>query len=120
MFWDVAGVVEQTILAPVTRDRLAPAYHQEFIRRLYRVPPATPRIEVLVRIQPIGLDVLDDLIESRHLEASIRDVMPTFDLLPNRTTSDEPATLVWTYEKARAEGYAGNDYLCLESAASAR
>ena len=119
MFWDVARVVEGTILAPLTGNPLEEGYHRELVSRLYRVTPAfgTARITALVRMQPIGLDVLDDLIESRHLDPSIRDAMPTFDLLPNRKTSGEPVSLTWTYDEARS---ASGDYLCVESAGQVR
>ena len=39
---------------------------------------------VRVRIQPMGLDFVDDLIGSGHLAAGLRSAIPTFDLLPNR------------------------------------
>jgi hypothetical protein len=119
MFWDVARPPEPgTILAPITRDPLADGYYRESVRHNYRVPGAfgAARIEVLLRIQPIGLDVLDDLVQSRHLEPSIRDAMPTLDLLPNRGTSSETSSFIWTYDSARADGYPFDNYLCLESA----
>jgi hypothetical protein len=40
--------------------------------------PAAATVRVLVR--PIGLDVLDELIEGGDLEAAYRDLMPTFEL----------------------------------------
>ena len=42
------------------------------------------RITVTMRIVPIGLDVLDDLVASEHLDAGVREVMPALDLLPFR------------------------------------
>ena len=122
MFWYVARFEEQTIPAPLTRSPLVEGYHREVVRRQYQVPPGftAARVAVLVRMQPVGLDALDDLVQSGHLDPSIRQAMPTFDLLPNRTTSNEVATLVWTFEKARSEGFPANDYLCLETARQVR
>lgn len=38
------------------------------------------RVTLRVRLRPMGLDVLDDLIESGHLDPAIRDAMPTHTL----------------------------------------
>ena len=54
-----------------------------------------------VRIQPIGFDVLDDLIASGHLDAAERDKMPVFTLLPNRWLAVEPALTARIPELAR-------------------
>ena len=55
--------------------------------------PDRLRVSLRVRIQPIGLDVLDDLIGSGHLVADARDKMPTFTLLPNRGLASKPAII---------------------------
>jgi hypothetical protein len=31
-------------------------------------------------VQPVGLDILDDLIASGDLDAAVRDAMPVFDI----------------------------------------
>jgi hypothetical protein len=123
MFWDVARWEPGTILAPITRSVLEEGYDRELRRNHYRVPPGftTARIAVLVRVQPIGLDVLDDLVQSGHLDRSIRNAMPTLDLLPNRATSSDGSSLTWTYDEATSAGYPdGNDYQCLESSSQIR
>ena len=90
MFWDIASLTEQTIAAQVTSDPSDPDYYlshavRRFPRKSSEFIDGTPdRVTVRVRLQPIGLEVLDDLITSGHLDPRFRDAMPTFDLLPNR------------------------------------
>ena len=107
MFWDVAKVesncaddsaVGCTISGPVTLDKTDPDYYITHASR--RFPKSgtllgTPeRITLKLRLRPVGRDVLDDLVESGDLSASIRDAMPVLELWPNRGTSD--VTLEWT------------------------
>ncbi len=82
MFWEAAKSEEYpkgyTIdaLPPGTLED--PEHHVEIV---YDVPlPLPERVTVRARMRPMGLDVLDDLIESGHLDPKIRDAMPTFDL----------------------------------------
>jgi hypothetical protein len=121
MFWDVARVEQGTIPAPVTRDPGKPGFHRELSRRLFRVPSAyaAARITLQVRMQPVGPDVVDDLIQSGHLEPALREMIPIFDLLPNRKTSTHPATVVWTQQAVETDGYLDGEYLCVESAPQA-
>jgi hypothetical protein len=91
MFWQVARVEPGTIGAQVTNNpadaRFYTASHA--IRRFPAdrsafIPGIVDRVTARVRVRPIGLDILDDLVRSGHLDRAIRDRMPTFDLLPNR------------------------------------
>jgi hypothetical protein len=91
MFWEVARTEPGTIGAQVTSDPADPRFYtashavRRFPKNTAAVMPGLPdRVTVRVRIQPMGLDVLDDLIASGHLAAGVRGAMPTFDLLPNR------------------------------------
>jgi hypothetical protein len=121
MFWDVATVERATLLAPITISPLDPEYHREIDSRTYQFPGLPSRVIMTIKMQPIGRDVLEDLVASRHLDPSIVDAMPTFDLRPNRLT--EPAaqwTLEWTDQRAQAEGYVVSDSLCLETARQKR
>lgn len=99
MFWDVARLEQRTIKAQVTADPTDRRYYDSHAVRRYplgpeRFMPGVPdRVSVRVRITPIGLDVLDDLVESGHLEPAFRAAMPTLDLLPHRrlaVASDSP------------------------------
>ena len=91
MFWQVARLEPGTIGAQVTSDpadsRFYTASHA--IRRFPLdtagiIAGIPDRVTVRVRMVPVGLDVLDDLAASGHLDASVREAMPTYDLLPNR------------------------------------
>jgi hypothetical protein len=96
MFWDTVSVDEHAIPAPVTfdpasRDASANALTRRFPRsRTKAISGAVARVTVTAKLRPIGLDVLDDLIGSRHLDASVRERMPQFDLIPNRHLEGAP------------------------------
>lgn len=128
MFWDVAGL-ERTTTIPgvITRDPLDRDFHAE--RRVLRFDseradwPSIERVELRVRVRPIALAVLEDLVDSGHLEAAVLDEMPVLDVLPGRCIDEATAarfdalvaaparcdedadfTLVWRREAASAEG----------------
>ena len=91
MFWKAARFEAGTIGAQVTSDPGDPRFYtsSHVVRRFPRerattIPGVPDRVTVRVRIRPMGLEVLDDLIASGHLAAGFRDAIPTFDLLPNR------------------------------------
>ena len=46
-----------------------------------------------IRLQPVGVDVLDDLVQSNDLDAAVVDAMPTFDV---PLTGPGGADLEWT------------------------
>lgn len=94
MFWDVAELADSTTLPGVaTRDPLDPEYHRE--RRVWTFNQDSAslspidRVTLTVRIRPIGLSILEDLVDSGHLDASYVEAMPVLDLLPNRCHDDE-------------------------------
>jgi hypothetical protein len=110
MFWDITESIPQTLPAPVTRD----VTHRDFYKnhrtrefpldrsKTIAAPPdrARLRVTVLLRLQPMGFDVLDDLIASGHLDARFRAEMPVFNLYPNLNFTT-PAILKETPELAR-------------------
>lgn len=92
MFWDIAEVQSSTTLAGVaTRDPLDPEFHRE--REIWTFDTGANQpidlVTLKVRIRPIGLDILQDLVESGHLDQAIADEMPVLDVLPNRCYSPE-------------------------------
>lgn len=103
MFWDIAKLESTTIPGPVTFDRSDPDYFATHVKRRYPRADSMPnqlttmpdRVTVLVRLRPMGLDVLDDLVQSGHLDSALKDKMPTFDI-----TSDGLSTVEWTAEKS--------------------
>jgi hypothetical protein len=109
MFWDTASIDARTIPAPVTFDpSSADALLHHVTRRFPRtrtatIPGVVARVSVRVRLRPIGLDILGDLVASGHLDAALPDAMPVFDLVPNRHLADHPtlgalasATFEWS------------------------
>ena len=87
MFWDIASVESNLLGTSVTLDPSDPAYYH-YKEARYTILGAVPdRVESRVRLRPMGLEVIDDLIQSGHLDASLRDGFTTFDL--------ESTELVW-------------------------
>jgi hypothetical protein len=107
MFWEVAAIESHTLPAPLTTDKSDPDYFATHVARRYPRPGASPstlpavpdRVSLRLRVQPMGLDVLDDLIASGDLDPALRDEMPTLQVLPNRSQG-ETTTLEWTPELA--------------------
>jgi hypothetical protein len=95
MFWDVASVTPHTMGGVVTRVVGAPGYDATHAVRSYpRAPnawidapfdPVRLRVELRIKLMPIGLDVLDDLTASGHLDPLVRASMRARTLLPNRS-----------------------------------
>lgn len=108
MFWDVAAYESDTLKAPVTFDPNHPDYAITHSYRRYPRDGAqviagdVDRVVMRVLLEPVGLDVLDDLVDSGHLDPSVRDAMPRWVLLPNRAASD--ASLEWTEALAQEPG----------------
>ncbi len=79
MLWQ--GVTAESTLLPVATGATPqdPGYYHS-VTKSFDVPPSADRITMRVRIQPIGLDVIDDLTKSGDLDPSFRAKMPTFTL----------------------------------------
>ena len=90
-----------SIPGPLTFDRSDPDYFATHVKRRYPGADSTPnqldsmpdRVTVRVRLRPMGLDVLDDLVQSGHLDSALKQRMPTFDI-----TSDGQSTVEWTLQ----------------------
>ncbi len=101
MFWDIVKLESTTIPGPLTFDRSDPDYFATHVKRRYPRAESSPnqldtmpdRVTVLVRLRPMGLDVLDDLVQSGHLDSAVKQKVPTFDI-----TSDGTSTVEWTLE----------------------
>jgi hypothetical protein len=74
MFWDARSFRGDT-LPPLTST--TPDHTRD---RTYTLPGIPARISSRLRIRPMGFDVLQDLIDSGHLDASVLDAMPTFTI----------------------------------------
>ncbi|HEY3822356.1 MAG TPA: multiheme c-type cytochrome [Polyangiaceae bacterium] len=101
MFWQAARSEGNELTMPVTTDKTDPRYYQthiyqNFPRALNATLPQLPdQVTVRIRLQPIGLDVLDDLVSTQDLDAGFAAAMPTFDVAP---------LLTWTPAEAMTEG----------------
>lgn len=95
MFWDVASVTPHAMGGVVTRVVGAPGYDATHALRSYPraangwidapFDPARLRVELRIKLLPMGFDVLDDLVTSGHLASSVRARMKPRTLLPNRS-----------------------------------
>jgi hypothetical protein len=88
MFWDVRAVTSALLPAGVTSDRNDPRFNHSVSRFFDITGTAPTRVTARVHARPIGLDVIDDLIDSGHLDAATRAAVPTFLL--------EGTVLEWT------------------------
>jgi hypothetical protein len=128
MFWQIASekkyptnsgidAIRGTIGVALTSDLTDPRWHKNrevLTPSPLDVPFGTSHVTVTFHMQPIGRDVLDDLVNGGYLDASIRDAMPTFDFLPN---DGVPVTADWTTSAAAAANNPGlSGTLCVETA----
>jgi len=88
MFWEAASSESSQLPGATTNLTTDPAYYLTHVFRNYPRPTSTPaalaappdRVTMRVRIIPVGLDVLDDLVASGDLAASVKAKMPVFTL----------------------------------------
>jgi hypothetical protein len=100
MFWEGASTEGNALPAQATFDATDPRFYQTHVVRSYprqgNIAGAIDRVTMRVRLQAVGLDVLDELIASGDLDPALRGAMPTLDL---------GAPLEWT-ASAATETYA--------------
>ena len=89
MFWDIREVAGSTTLPSAkTRDVRDPDFHRE--RRVFKLNerPSSllefERVTLTVKLSPIALEVLADLVESEYLDADVAEAMPVIAVLPDR------------------------------------
>ncbi|HEX3346053.1 MAG TPA: multiheme c-type cytochrome [Polyangiaceae bacterium] len=106
MFWQAAKSEGNELTMPVTSDKTDPRYYQTHVYQNYpralnaTLPQLPDQVTLRFRIQPIGLDVLDDLASSGDLDAGLAAAMPTLDVTPLLTwTPAEAAAEALTYEE---------------------
>jgi len=113
MFWQAASTKANEIPALSTFDQLDPRFYQTHVEQLYPrsgtqpvpLPQMPDRVTFRMRLQPIGLDVLDDLVESGDLDPSIPGAMPTFDVSFLSADGGAQAALEWTPQTAASLSY---------------
>ncbi len=89
MFWEATSSVSELIPGP-SKLHDPDAEEEDHVSREYRLDALPDRVTMRVRLRPMGLDILDELIASGDLDPAIRDEIPTFDLLAT--------VLTWTPE----------------------
>ncbi len=97
MFWEATSYDSQLLPPPDPLPASDPAHADPAQTRDYDLPAAPTRVTLRVRVRPIGLDVLDDLVQSGDLDPAIADRIPTFDL--------GPTALEWTADLPESEGW---------------
>jgi hypothetical protein len=119
LFWEAASYRAATIGVATSPDPLDPGYLAGHAVREFPatgvLPRAPARVTLRVRLEPIGREVLADLVESGHLADEVLERMPTHDLLPNRhlgTAANAPEALrplgELSFEWSEATRSAGN------------
>jgi nitrate/TMAO reductase-like tetraheme cytochrome c subunit len=92
MFWEVAEVRSNLLMAP--RAQIGqPDYIDTHVKRTFDLTTVADRIETAVHIQPIGRDVLQDLVDSGDLDPVFLDRVETFTLGASR--------VVWRAEEGK-------------------
>jgi hypothetical protein len=99
MFWE-ASSFETNALPPLTTfDVSSPDFYQTHKYRYFPVVgstiPMPDRITMRVRLEPVGLEVVDDLIASGDLDPSVRAAFTTFQV--GGQLEWTPATATSTY-----------------------
>ena len=80
-FWSVAEVLGELLPAPTTLDVTDPAYIDTHRTRTWAFEAEDlASVTMRVRIRPMGLEILQALVEEGWLEASLLAPMPTFTL----------------------------------------
>lgn len=80
-FWEVASYVSTTLPAPTALSILDPAYTDPHRTQVYEFEgPAPDTVTMQVNLRPIGLEILEDLVQSGDLAPEIAASMPTFTL----------------------------------------
>lgn len=83
-FWQVVDVTSSLLDAPVAADPLDPLWVQNHRQRTFTAPGVVARAELVVHVEPVGLDILDLLIASGDLDPAFRTRMPRFTLESTR------------------------------------
>ena len=77
--WEAAAIDSELLPTATTLDPTDPAYYHA-VTRTFTIAGEPDVIRMAVRLQPVGLDVLDHLIAAGELDPAVRDAMPVFTL----------------------------------------
>lgn len=85
MLFEVADYESNLLPAPTAPFPTDPGYIQPHTPREFIIPGLpVDRVEIAVHVRPIGLEVIDELIETGDLDPELRDAFPTFTLSPTQ------------------------------------
>jgi hypothetical protein len=88
MFWDAVGEPNEKLL-PVAMSAVPGSHTGTCTYQIEKAPFAPPtKLKLRLRMRPMGMDVLDDLIASGHLDAGVKAEMPTFTVTEREATFD--------------------------------
>jgi len=96
LFWNAKRIDSALIPAATTFDPAARDFLNNHVTRRYprsrdeSMAGVPDRVSLLVRVRPMGLEILEELNRSGHLEREIVDAAPTFDIIPNRHLAEHP------------------------------
>ena len=110
MFWQAASTKGNEITALATFDQLDPRFYQTHVVRTFPhdiapLPQMPDRVTFRMRLQPVGLDVLSDLVASGDLDPSVPARMPTWDVSFLSADGGIEPSLEWTPQAAGAATY---------------
>jgi hypothetical protein len=84
MFWEGVTLESNALPGQATFDTTDPRFYQTHLVQRFprtgRITGAIDRVTMRVRVQPVGLDVLDNLVASGDLDPSVKGAMPIFDV----------------------------------------
>lgn len=114
MFWDAVGEPGGKVL-PVPKTATPGGHTEECTYQIGTLFQPPDKLKFRLRMRPMGLDVLQDLADSGHLDPSIIANMPTFTMYEREDTFD-PARRTWV--KGRLPDSDCNEWKCLIDEAS--
>jgi hypothetical protein len=91
-FWEVARIDSVQLPGQAARKPSDEGWVNTHITHRYEVPRRPDRVVATIHVRPLGLEVLQDLVDSGDLDENIAPRMPTFTL--------SKSTLEWTGEQA--------------------
>lgn len=78
MFWDAVSLEERTLPTTTTQDPTAPDFDHTRVQQWPLQGQIPDEVTMAVHLRPLGLEIVDSLIESGDLDASYRQSLPTF------------------------------------------
>lgn len=77
--WRAKTMTSTALPAGVTSDQSDPRFFHA-VERKYPLPTTPTRVEMRVRMRPVGLEMFDEIIASGDLDPAVLDRVPTFTL----------------------------------------